>query len=102
MKIPFVVCSNSIRQSLELFLSQVNITGFEFLISNQDVEKPKPDPEMYLKSIEKLGLDKSEVLIVEDSPVGLEAAYASGAKVCKIKNPYEIEKVLEAIEEHNN
>ena len=56
MEIPFAVCSNSIRQSLEEFLSQVNINGFSFLISNQDVEKSKPDPEMYLKAMEKLGL----------------------------------------------
>jgi len=100
--IPFAVCSNSIRKSTGLLLEYGGIEGFEFFISNQDVEKAKPDPEMYIKAIEKIGLDKSEVLIVEDSPVGLEAAYKCGANVCQINNPYEIKKVLEVIDENNN
>ncbi len=97
-KIPFAVCSNSIRKSTELLLRQAGIEGFEFFLSNQDVENPKPHPEMYLKAIEKTGLDKSEVLIVEDSPIGFEAAYKSGAKVCRIKNPWDIEKVLDYLD----
>ena len=100
--IPFAVCSNSIRKTIELFLEQVQIDGFNFIISNQEVINPKPDPEMYNRAIERLGLNKSEVLIVEDSPVGLEAATASGARVCKVDNPQDINKVIEALNILNN
>ncbi|HLD97886.1 MAG TPA: HAD family phosphatase [Candidatus Nanoarchaeia archaeon] len=93
--IPFAVCSNSIRKSTELLLSYGGVMGFEFIISNQEVLNPKPDPEMYLKAIKRLNLNKDEVLIVEDSPVGLEAANKSGAKICQVKNPYDIRRVLD-------
>lgn len=92
--IPFAVCSNSIRKSTELFLETTQIDGFEFIISNQEVINSKPSPEMYEKAMKRLGLDKSEVMIVEDSPVGIEAAEKSGARVCKIKDPHDIQKVI--------
>ena len=90
----FAVCSNSIRKTIELFLEAAKIEGYEFIISNQEVINPKPNPEMYLKAIKRIGLEKSEVLIVEDSPVGLEAANKTGAKVCQINNPNDIGKVI--------
>lgn len=101
MGIPFAVCSNSIRKSTELLVEAGGIQGAEFLISNQEVVNPKPHPEMYLKAIQRLGLNKEEILIVEDSPVGLEAARVTGANVCQIENPYDIGKVLKVLEDNN-
>ncbi|MEM2954849.1 MAG: HAD-IA family hydrolase, partial [Candidatus Nanoarchaeia archaeon] len=86
------------------FLETAKIEGYEFIISNQEVINPKPHPEMYQKAIERLGLygiRKDEILIVEDSPVGTAAAEASGAKVLKIANPYEIKKVIEYLNLEN-
>lgn len=97
----FAVCSNSIRKSIELFLEAINLEGFEFIISNQEVINPKPDPEMYIRAIDRLGLDRDEIIIVEDAPVGIEAATKSGALVCPIKDPWDIEKVLFKIEDYN-
>ena len=96
--IPFAVCCNSIRKSCEMLLEYAGVEGFDFIISNQEVVYPKPHPEMYVQAIHRLGLRPEEVLIVEDSPVGLEAAYATGAQVCEIKNPRDIGKVLEVLE----
>ena len=98
-EIPFCVCSNSIRKSTELLVEHAGVSGAVFLLSNQEVINHKPSPEMYLKAMERLGLTKEDVLIVEDSPVGLEAARATGAKVCQIANPYDIEKVLKTLDE---
>jgi beta-phosphoglucomutase len=101
-EIKFAVCSNSIRKSVELFLETINVRGYEFIISNQEVIHPKPDPEMYIKAIRMLclkGIKIEEILIVEDSPRGIEAAEKSGVKVCKIKNPYDIKKVLLEIDD---
>jgi HAD superfamily hydrolase (TIGR01509 family) len=100
-QIPFAICSNSIRKSIELFLKMAEITGYEFIISNQEVINPKPNPEMYIKGIERLGLPKDEVLIVEDSPVGIEAAKASGANLCIVKDPYDIHKVIVELNKYN-
>ena len=59
---------------------------FEFYLSNEDVSKAKPDPEIYNVAIKKLGLNPSECLILEDNENGIQAAIASGAHLLKIKN----------------
>ncbi|TKB78025.1 MAG: HAD family hydrolase [Nitrospira sp.] len=79
------VCSNSIRDTLELMLRQSGIYDqLEFVISNEDVLRPKPDPEIYLKAMEKLGCGPDEVVVVEDAPHGIESARRSGAHVCSV------------------
>lgn len=44
--------------------------------------RPKPAPDGYLAAMEKLGADRNNTLIVEDSQTGVDAAIASGAHVC--------------------
>ena len=75
----------------------------EFILSNQDVSKGKPDPEMYNKAISRLGLVPEECLIVEDNPNGLKAAYGSGAHVLKVEriedvNYFNIKNKIKEIE----
>jgi beta-phosphoglucomutase len=79
------VCSNSIRESLAMMVHQSGLDEyFEFLVSNEDVSRPKPDPEIYLTAMARLGVAPAETLIVEDSPHGLEAARRSGAHLCQV------------------
>ena len=78
-------CSNSVRETLELMIRQSGLDPcFEFLMSNEDVSAPKPDPEVYLKAMARLGLRPDETVIVEDAPHGIEAARRSGAHVCAV------------------
>lgn len=51
---------------------------FEFVINGDDVKRGKPSPEGYLKGLEKLGLDASECLVIEDTERGVMAAKAAG------------------------
>jgi len=86
------VCSNSIRESLAMMIHQSGLDEyFDFLVSNEDVKKPKPDPEIYLKAIERMGVSASEVLIVEDAPHGVEAARRSGAHLCQVTGFADVE-----------
>jgi len=79
------VCSNSIRKTVEIMLEKAMIGhNFECFLSNQDVFKGKPDPEIYIKCMEKLGVSPSETLILEDNDHGIKAALASGAHLLKI------------------
>ncbi|MBU1261334.1 MAG: HAD family phosphatase [Planctomycetes bacterium] len=79
------VCSNSIRKSIETMLENAGIAQyFDFYISNQDVKKPKPDSEMYIKAFKKFGLQPKECLIIEDNEKGIKAALASGAYLMKV------------------
>jgi HAD superfamily hydrolase (TIGR01509 family) len=82
-----VVCSNSIRKTIDIFFERSAIKDFfEFYISNEDVEKPKPDPEIYIAAIKRLDLKPEECLIIEDNENGIKAAKASGAHLMIIKN----------------
>lgn len=85
------VCSNSIKNSIQVMMEKSGLIGYlDFFLSNQDVTKGKPDPEMYNIAITKLGLKPNECLIVEDNPNGLKAAYASGAHVLEIAQIEEV------------
>lgn len=79
------VCSNSIRNTIEIMMQKASLEQyFEFYVSNQDVKHGKPDPEMYIKAIEKLGFDPKECMIIEDNENGIKAAKASGAWVMEV------------------
>jgi len=80
------VCSNSIRDSIEVMLKRAGISKyFDFYLSNQDVDRPKPDPEIYVKAIKKLKLSPEECLVVEDNEKGIKAALGSGAKLMRVE-----------------
>ena len=53
---------------------------FEHTVCGDEVAGSKPDPEIFLKAVEKLGMEKSELIIIEDSPNGLRAGAASGVR----------------------
>ena len=53
--------------------------AFDLIYAGKDVKQGKPSPEIYLKTMEALGVTPSETLIFEDSEVGIESAKASGA-----------------------
>lgn len=79
------VCTNAIAESAELMLQRAGIRGyFEFIISNEDTARPKPDPEVYLKALERLRLKADQVVVVEDAQHGVEAARRAGARVLQV------------------
>lgn len=99
------VCSNSVRNSIEVMMEKAALKEYlSFIISNEDVTHGKPNPEMYIKAINTLGILPSECLIIEDNENGLKAAYASGAHVLKVDkvqdvNYFNIKNKIKAIEE---
>ena len=79
------LASNSIRRTIELMIDKAGLTEYlEFMLSNQDVVKAKPDPEIYQTAIRRLGLKPEECLICEDNQNGIQAALASGAHLFKV------------------
>jgi beta-phosphoglucomutase len=95
------VCSNSIRESLQMMVQQSGLTEyFEFLVSNEDVSRSKPDPEIYTRAMTRMGVTPAATVIVEDSPHGFEAARRSGAHVCQVAGFTDVDyfKVRSAID----
>jgi|TARA_R100000479_G_C6393720_1_gene206245 HAD superfamily hydrolase (TIGR01509 family) len=84
-------CSNSIRSSLEGVLQKLGLIDFfDYILSNEDVSKSKPHPEMYWQTMIEFGKLSEQTLIVEDSPHGLLAAQRSGANILRVKDPSDL------------
>ncbi|MEZ8028407.1 HAD family hydrolase [Enterovibrio norvegicus] len=80
------VASNSIRNTVKVMMEKSSLMPYlEFYLSNQDVTKGKPDPEIYQLAIQRLGLEPDECVIVEDNENGLKAAKAANAHVLKVE-----------------
>ena len=95
-------CSNSVRATIEMMMDYARLSSyFEFFISNQEVKSPKPDPEIYLKAMEKMGLKPDECLICEDNENGIKAAIASGGHLLTIRHVDEVnwENIINRITE---
>ena len=92
------VCSNSVRQSVELMMNLAGLSPYlDLIVSNEDVAQAKPNPEMYVKAMNELGVSPSETLILEDNDHGIAAARASGAHVMIVGTPSDVR--LERIKE---
>ena len=86
MGLKLAVASNSIRHTVELMMEKSHLTRYlDVMLSNQDVTHGKPDPEIYIKAMEKLGVAPHECLVVEDNENGIRAARASGAHVLVVR-----------------
>lgn len=82
--------TNAIRASAELMLQLTGQLEFmDFVLTNEDFV-PKPDPDGYIKAMQRLHVAPEECLICEDSEKGILAARASGAKVLVVKDPSEV------------
>lgn len=62
----------------------------DLVVTREDVQQPKPDPEIYLLAARKLGVEPQDCLVLEDSPNGVRAGVAAGMNVIAIATPFTI------------
>ena len=84
--------SASPRNIVDAVLDNLGHDLFPFSISADDVKRPKPDPEAYLKAAEMSGSEITNCLIFEDSLTGMKAAVASGAYLIGVPHLVSIEE----------
>lgn len=79
-KIPKGVATSSTRKFAKTALGIFDLEPrFEFLLTGDDVTHGKPHPEIYLTAADQLGVEPSQMLALEDSFYGSQAAVAAGA-----------------------
>ena len=77
-----IVATSSNRNRVDTILKSADIEQyFDDSICGDEVTKGKPDPEVFLKSCMKLGVNTDEAVVLEDSEAGIQASYAAGIKV---------------------
>jgi len=82
------VATNSIRLTTDAMLTWAGVReSMDIVLTNEDVAKPKPSPEIYLKAAERFGLSPEQLLVLEDNQNGIEAATAAGCTVYQVNNP---------------
>lgn len=78
------ICSASTRGGFEKVVDSVvgreRLAKLDVIIAGDDVNKKKPDPEIYNVAAQRLGLSNEKCVVIEDSMVGLRAAKAAGMK----------------------
>jgi HAD superfamily hydrolase (TIGR01509 family) len=81
------VASNSIRNTVKLVLLKLGILEFiDYYVSNEDVVRNKPFPEMYWKCMTACNALPKDTVIFEDSHIGRQGAIDSGATLIAIEN----------------
>jgi HAD superfamily hydrolase (TIGR01509 family) len=81
------IATSATRELSEAILTAVKVP-FERMayVSGSDVTKKKPDPQIFLIAIERLGLPAARCVVFEDAPSGVQAAKAAGAKCIAVTN----------------
>jgi HAD superfamily hydrolase (TIGR01509 family) len=85
--LPMAVCSNSSRAELRMKLARLGFTqhfaGRIFCF--EDVERPKPAPDMYLAAAAACGVPAAQCLVIEDSDPGAVAGLAAGCRLLRVE-----------------
>jgi HAD superfamily hydrolase (TIGR01509 family) len=77
-RVPLAVASNSRRSLMRIALAAFPPTvGFDILVSGEEA-RAKPAPDLYLLACERLAVEPSDAVALEDSPTGVRAAQAAG------------------------
>ena len=85
------VCSNSIRSTIENMMQKASLLQYlDLIMSNEDVQKAKPDPEIYVTAMQRLRLAPQECLVLEDNKNGIKAAVDSGAHLLRVNDIYDV------------
>lgn len=87
MGLKMAVASSSPRNWVRNHLTRLDLGKFfDFILTAEDVHHVKPQPDLYLLALEKMGLRATEAIVFEDSPNGITAGRAAGIFVIAVPN----------------
>jgi HAD superfamily hydrolase (TIGR01509 family) len=99
-----IVTSNT-RKRTQTWLKTVNISHLiDFIVSEEDVTRGKPDPEPYLIAVKKISRKPAEIVAIEDAPQGARSAVGAGLRTFVLgfdENPLwprEVEPIISMIQ----
>jgi HAD superfamily hydrolase (TIGR01509 family) len=85
------IITNTPTDCARQILKKFNIESyFQQIITSDDVQKAKPDPEIVFKACERLGVDPKTVILVGDTVSDVKAGQAAGCIVVGLKTPADI------------
>ncbi len=101
--LPLAVASGALRNEIETILTAANlIHHFKAVVSAEDVERGKPEPDIFLQALAALNaqdsdtIQASECVVIEDSKEGIKGARSAGMKCLAVTNSHAAELLGEA------
>lgn len=94
--VPLAVCSGALRSDIEAVLRAAGVgQSFEIMVTAEEVERSKPDPESYRLALQRLRerhpareIRAERVVAIEDTPAGIAAAQGAGLSVLAVTNTH--------------
>jgi beta-phosphoglucomutase len=83
------VASSAPRLSLDAMLAALDVVHlFDAIVAAEDVERGKPDPQVFLLAAQRLDVSPTRCIVVEDAPAGVEAARRAGMRVVGVRSSH--------------
>lgn len=90
-RLPAALVTSTHRYLTEIALDTIGRQYFAATVCGDEVRRPKPHPDPYLRAAELLGVQPGRSVAIEDSPLGIAAAEAAGCAVLAVPSEVEIE-----------
>ena len=104
-ELPLAIASGALRNEIEIILSSIGLRNeFCAIVSAEDVDRGKPEPEIFLKALAQLNtsfdgrpaISANECLVIEDSKEGVRGARRAGMKCLAVTNSHPPELLAQA------
>jgi beta-phosphoglucomutase len=83
------VASSAPRANVETLVEILGIGAFfDALVAAEDVQRGKPDPQVFLTAAERLNVSPARCVVLEDAPAGIEAAHRAGMQAIGIRSSH--------------
>ncbi len=93
---PHAIVTSGSRLAVEARLKYVGLSLPPVLITADEVKSGKPAPDGYLLAARRLGMDPADCLVIEDSPVGIDAGKAASMRVIGVASTHSTEELGQA------
>jgi HAD superfamily hydrolase (TIGR01509 family) len=89
--VPAALVTSTRRHLTEIALDTVGREYFAATVCGDEVRRPKPHPDPYLRAADLIGVEPARCVAIEDSPIGIASAEAAGCVVVAVPNDVHIE-----------
>ena len=91
------IATSAMRAEIRIVLDCLGLNGlFDAIVTNEDVDRHKPDPRPYCLCADRLGVEPARCVVFEDSVTGVESAKAAGMRVIGFTSTFSREELSAA------
>ena len=97
LNIPMAIGSSTDRQNIDIMLQRLELSSFfSAIISGEDVESGKPDPEVFLLAARRIDCEPQHCVVFEDAPAGIAAAHNGNMKAVGVATTHPAYELTDA------